>query len=504
MPTPPLEKRPLFRAFLDYLARGLWDNSSRSEWVEVAGVHSQTLSHWKMKAEHILDAGGIVEDYPYRADELPPAAREWRSRWGREAAIKGAEPRETPVRIPDTVPPKESPHKASLGKEIPVSEDEYSGETWRATRTVDREVKTLEELLEVCGADPVDWTVKRWKCKAWQMAIAPRPEGSTEEGWKLKDTTPILRQLYSVSAELVANREAQCIRRAIEGIIERAGEHAPRYPRLALKPSYEGEGCLLEISIPDVHLRKLSWAPETGANYDCRIAVDTFKRALLDLLAKTAVYPLARILFVVGNDLLNADDSAGHTAHGTPQDVDTRYEKAFVEAFEMLVWGVEQLRLRASVDVVVVRGNHDYLSAWTLGEVLKAHFRHADDVAIDNEPFPRKYYAFGKTLLVFTHGKEEKPHSKLANIAAAERPQMWAAAHWRECHIGHFHRLSAEDVAGFRVRVLPSLCPPDAWHARSGYVGAVRSAEAYVWSGETGLVGTAVFNMPPDHIPASM
>lgn len=46
------------------------------------------------------------------------------------------------------------------------------------------------------------------------------------------------------------------------------------------------------------------------------------------------------------------------------------------------------------------------------------------------------------------------------------------------------------------VRILPSLCASKDWHTSRGYIGNIRSAEAYVWGAEEGLVGTAVYNVP--------
>lgn len=46
------------------------------------------------------------------------------------------------------------------------------------------------------------------------------------------------------------------------------------------------------------------------------------------------------------------------------------------------------------------------------------------------------------------------------------------------------------------MRILPSLCAPEDWHVSKGYIGNIRSAEAYVWDEFDGLIGTAVYNVP--------
>lgn len=66
----------------------------------------------------------------------------------------------------------------------------------------------------------------------------------------------------------------------------------------------------------------------------------------------------------------------------------------------------------------------------------------------------------------------------------------------REVHLGHWHQTKVRELNGTRVRILPSLCAPDAWHAENGHVGAVRSAEAFIWDAAEGLVGTAIYTVP--------
>ena len=78
---------------------------------------------------------------------------------------------------------------------------------------------------------------------------------------------------------------------------------------------------------------------------------------------------------------------------------------------------------------------------------------------------------------------------------AQEARADWAETMHREWHLGHFHksketRYTAGDAFnGVRVRVLPSLCAADAWHAQMGYVGEQRAAEGYPWSFSDGYIG---------------
>ena len=255
----------------------------------------------------------------------------------------------------------------------------------------------------------------------------------------------------------------------------------------------------MELAIPDLHIGKLAWAPETGyGSYDNKIAERLFKDALEGLIARTASFAFERVLFVVGNDLLHADTKAGTTTGGTQLDTDTRYHKTFDIARRMITRAIDRLREIAPVKVVVVPGNHDTLSSWHLGDSLECYYHDRPDVIIDNGPNLRKYVHFGKCMLLLTHGDKGK-RADYPLVMATEQPKMFGATVHREAHTGHLHQMRVQEHHGVKVRISPALCPPDAWHAENHFVGNQRAAEAFVWHPEDGLVAMAMYTVPePD------
>lgn len=248
----------------------------------------------------------------------------------------------------------------------------------------------------------------------------------------------------------------------------------------------------LEICLFDLHLGKYSWAEETGEDYDTRVAEQRAHAAVTDLLAQAAPYTLDSIILPIGNDFFHYDHLDGTTTAGTAQDRDTRFHRMFRRGRGLMSWCIRQCAERAPVRCVVVPGNHDALSAWTLGQVLAAEFAQDSRVEFDSSARKRKYVLYGKNLIAYTHGHTE-PHKKLPQIVAAEEPRLWAAATTREVHLGHFHKskvtepVYVDDSEGCTVRVVRSLSGTDAWHASMGYVGNIRGAEAFVWRKSGGL-----------------
>jgi hypothetical protein len=332
------------------------------------------------------------------------------------------------------------------------------------------QIKTPAELFQTCEIDPLAWEVVSLTCGAWNSVT------------KDKEGDPTVHQLYKVSAKLKPLKSLAGVREAIkelcEGIIP--SKAVAKLPKSSGK--YTGV-----FSIPDIHLGKLAHCEETRhGNYDTRIAEGLFMTALQTLVDRAAPMGLSDVVFVVGNDMLNTDNTEGTTTGGTRQDVDTRIHRTYQTAQRMLVASIDYLLgVTQKVRVVVCPGNHDALLTWTVGELLRAYYRDSDRVEILNEPSKRQYVKVGSTLLMFTHGDKVKV-SELDRIMTREEKQLWAECAHHEILLGHFHQEKVTDKMGVITRVLPSLCAPDAWHSAMGYLSK-RSAQSFIYHHENGL-----------------
>jgi hypothetical protein len=86
-------------------------------------------------------------------------------------------------------------------------------------------------------------------------------------------------------------------------------------------------------------------------------------------------------------------------------------------------------------------------------------------------------------------------------IMAQENPVQWAKTFYREFHLGHLHHKketqlkSTNEYQGVIVRFMNSLSGTDSWHHKKGYIGARKSAEAFLWDSEKGLQNQTYFNI---------
>jgi hypothetical protein len=347
--------------------------------------------------------------------------------------------------------------------------------SYRGTR-----IQTMADVLEYAKVDLSQWEVTNCIVNKYEVA-AKTPGGM------------ITTMLYQIKVWLCRRVLEEKLQGLMLGVMEQFKKAAPIEPKLVYPVGAKG---LLEVSIMDQHLGKYCAEAETGRAYNIDIAERIYLTALEDLIAKSASLPVEQILFVCGNDFLNIDKFSRNgptTERDTVQDESVRYQESFLRGRKLLVSAIQTLRKIAPVKVMMVTGNHDTQRLYYLGDALECFFHRTPGVEVDNSPRQRKYFHYRKsTLIGFTHGHNEK-HFDLPLLLATEQPQAWAESTHREFHLGHFHSkkhkmfVPTYDRAGVLVRILPSLCPPDAWHTSMGY-NARLAAEALYFDPEEGCV----------------
>lgn len=244
-----------------------------------------------------------------------------------------------------------------------------------------------------------------------------------------------------------------------------------------------GDVCL-EISLPDAHFGK----------GDIETTANEYIMCIFNLLEKAEKFNVDRILLPIGNDGLNSEGKRKTTTGGTPQDDSVDWQTSFRHYWATLVATVKVLSSTYPVDIIIIPGNHDMERMFYIGEVLSAYFGSSESVKVDNSGEYRKYYEYGKNMLLFTHGDKEK-HASLPILMATEQPEMFARTKFREVHLGHFHKEMLNEYCGIKTRFLPSICRTDDWHKMMGY-NHLRAAQAYMWNKENGLEGYFQISLP--------
>jgi len=359
----------------------------------------------------------------------------------------------------------------------PLNEDEESlihnidKGTLRATKLVSIEPRTPEEIIKIHNIDPKKWKLSQFWSK------------------QKKDK-------WLISALFTAIKASEDVDKQKDIILEEIRDYVTNNKQRAYIPTNKNtsrEGFLYEISLFDLHFGKLAHSEEVGQGYDLKIAAKRADYAVDDLLNRIDIKRIDRILFPIGNDLLNVDNNFRTTTGGTPQDCDTRFHKMVKTTVRVMIDQINKLSSIAPVDIPVVVGNHDTITSFMVGEILDAYYHANSNIIVNNLASRRKYYQYFENGFQFTHGNEEKL-TELGMIFAAEQKKLWADTSYRFCQIGHFHKekqvqyLTKDSFQGFQVEILPSLSGPDAWHNTKGYISN-NSAKAFLYHKREGEIG---------------
>ena len=369
----------------------------------------------------------------------------------------------------------------------------YDGEV--ATLTIRAfNLKNLPAALKYGGADLSEWEVDPKGIRFSQVTMRlrrfdargnPLPdEPKTFTNWhiKLRRKSPAVRSLELLLEKIAA---AQPFLPAVK---------RPRIPKVA--PRRE-----LEISILDPHLGLRCYQPGSDHVWDiatCRRMVMTM---IDQLLAGAKCYgPFEKIVLPWGNDFLHADNVFGTTTAGTIQPEAEAWQHVYVEAETLAIAMVERLKQEAPVEIIVIPGNHDRQSVFTLGRLLAAYYRHDQDIVVDASASPYKFHEYGVNLIGLDHGHSIRQTLRLASLMANECPQAWSRTVYREWHLGDQHRKGSAkptmmEEQGVSVEYLPGLTAPNEWHRLKGYNHQKRAGMAFVWDAAAGPVARLQVNV---------
>lgn len=245
--------------------------------------------------------------------------------------------------------------------------------------------------------------------------------------------------------------------------------------------------------IGDHHVAMYSWAEETGADYDIKIADRLLTSAMSYLVEQSP--PSEQAVIINVGDFFHVDNLKNETARsGNTLDVDTRYAAMIRAGVKMLRMAIESaLAKHAKVKVICATGNHDDIGSLWLSLALSLLYERNPRVEIETGPGKFHYHKFGKVLIGVTHGDTGKPE-KLAGVMAADKPEMWGQTQFRYWITGHVHNRKQLELPGVMWETFRTLAPSDAWAHGAGY-RAGRDMTAIVFNAEHGEIGRSTFNV---------
>jgi hypothetical protein len=265
-----------------------------------------------------------------------------------------------------------------------------------------------------------------------------------------------------------------------------AASEIPSLPRVIAKRKDHRSDLLSLYPLGDPHLGMLAWMPETGADFDLKIATRELY-ACVDMLVDSAPPSKVGVLASLG-DLFHAEDDFQVTPRQKHKlDVDTRSEKVNEAGFEL----VERMVLRLLqkheiVEIVLVPGNHDPKLARMLRLWCLAVFRKNRRVKVLDNRDPYIYIRWGKTLLGFCH-RDGAKDGKLLGIMANDQRKAWGESDYCYWHGGHHHQDGVIELPGCVIEQHQTLAPRDYYAHHAGFRSG-RGLKVITYSNQWGFI----------------
>ncbi len=333
--------------------------------------------------------------------------------------------------------------------------------------------------------DPEGQTLSQWLEARKQGDTFEPIQPSVPTGHRLKGVSTLVDGTGNVRAQWIKTNQAaedrlKCSLEALATIAERWQGKADPTP----EPPITTDRLLTLYPMGDPHIGMFSWEPETGANFDLKIAERNACEAIDRLVAVSPASETA-VLVNIG-DFFHSDSRRNQTTSGTPVDVDGRFAKVLAVGVRILRYHIDKILTKhARAEAKMLGGNHDADTAAMLAICLAQFYEREPRVTIDTSPAKFQKLRFGKNLFGFTHQDTVKIDA-LGEIMACDWPEDWAACPHRYWFTGHIHHKTVTELRGNVIcESLRTLASADAWHRGQGYRSG-RDMQAIVYDRDLG------------------
>ena len=337
---------------------------------------------------------------------------------------------------------------------------------------------TEEDILNFFKLSVKEWKVTDYHITMYQASNKDSLKGKTD--------------LYSVRTKFKKITEGEKIdyEKIKESIFEALTELPQASTPIELPESLDNT--TLVVNIPDLHLNKYAMVDGTGVIYDTNIATQRYINSLNYILNEDTSN---KCILVVGEDFFNIDNLDKSTTKGTPQTTNLTYYQMYRQGYKILTQVLTEMSKKyREIEVILVQGNHDTVSTFTLVIALEAYFKEFNNIIWDTTAVPRKYRKIGNnTAFGFGHLNNETKQTKHL-LMPIEAPELYGSTKYRYTIQGHLHNLSVKEEGGIQHWTLPTISSEGEWEISKGYVGSVKSAIGFVVTENKGISKILIYN----------
>jgi len=300
------------------------------------------------------------------------------------------------------------------------------------------------------------------------------------DGQKLRGTSTLYDEFGNPKLQWVKTNED--LDRTLEIIKEAADALKEDIPK-ETPTAYEGQSnadLLSTYILTDYHIGQMSWAGETGEDWDTDKSVDFLVKWFAKAITSAPDSEVA-ILCQLG-DFLHYDgmDSVTPTSKHL-LDTDSRYARMVNMAIKAIRRIIAMLlKKHKHVHIIMAEGNHDMASSIWLRALFSDKYENEPRITVDNTHLPYYAYEWGKTSIYFHHGHKRKMDG-VSKVFASMYREMFGRTTYSYAHMGHYHHVASKEDGMMIVEQHPTMAVKDAYSARGGYV-ANRGAGVITYS----------------------
>jgi hypothetical protein len=330
-------------------------------------------------------------------------------------------------------------------------------------------------------------TLRRLKAKAALQDKSAHALGAVPDGFSIKGVSTLINKDGEQVAQWIksnqdAERQAELMRESVAAMCE----DIPR-AKAVKAPPVANYNLLNLYVITDYHFGMLSWAEETGEDWDVHIAESLLVKWFEQAIASSPNADTG-ILCNLG-DFLHQDGMEALTPTGRNLlDADSRFAKIVRIIIRCLRQVIDMLlQKHKTLHLIMAEGNHDMASSVWLREMFAAMYADEPRIKVDVSPDPYYCVEWGKTSLFFHHGHKKKPAS-VDDVFAAKFREVFGRTKFSYAHLGHMHHVWQKETNLMIVEQHRTLAAKDAYASRGGWLSG-REASCITYHKEYGQAG---------------
>ena len=256
---------------------------------------------------------------------------------------------------------------------------------------------------------------------------------------------------------------------------------------------FKGNKLCNQYTLTDFHFGMMSWAAETGGNWDMKIAEDTLTN-FFKISIKQSPDANEAIFAQIG-DFLHWDGLDAVTpAHRNILDADTRFAKLVRVVIKVIRRVIKMLLEKyQKVTLIMAEGNHDPASSVWLREMLASFYENESRLIIDTNPDPYYCIVWGENCLFYHHGHKRNV-ANIDTVFVSKFKKEYGSAKYVYAHLGHKHHDQVRETNLMLVEQHRTLASKDAHASRGGW-GSDRDSKVITYHKNYGEVARLTINI---------